>query len=222
MKSNFKNNKLDANKKVDQKSPHPFLLALILTGILATEAYPNLNETAIAAVKVFQSPQRETKDKIISKTNKFANILKSITETKYYTNTEISQSCLQTNKYYILDVKQVSINKNANDVEKFNKSIYEETEKIANQSKKIPNYIVETVRQDLASQISIAPETIKVLKATQETWPDTCLGLAKNDELCGLRLVEGWRLVLSNCKGKWVYRTDNLGQLIRVESKKKK
>ncbi|MCL2933788.1 MAG: hypothetical protein MGG11_16530 [Trichodesmium sp. MAG_R03] len=220
MKSNSKDNELNANKKVAQKSPHPFLLALILTGILATEVYPNLNETAIAAVKVFQSPQLETKEKITSKTNKFANLLKSVTETTSDANTEISQSCFLTNKYYILDVKQVHINEDFNDVEKFNKPISEEPEKIANQSEKIPNDTVEAVRQDLASQIGIAPEKIKVIKVTQETWPNTCLGLAKNDELCGLRLVEGWRLVLSNGKGKWVYRTDNLGKLMRVESKK--
>ena len=91
MKYNYKNYRLDADKKLYQKSPHPFLLALILTGILAAEAYPNLTETAIAAVKVFQYPQLETKGKIISKANNYSNLFNSVTQTKSDANTEISQ-----------------------------------------------------------------------------------------------------------------------------------
>ncbi len=221
MKSNSKNYQLDGNERVDRKSPHPFLLALILTGILAAEAYPNLTETAIAAVKVLQSPQVETNGKITSKADKFANLLKSATETKIESQTEKSQSFLLSNKSlnHILAVKQTSINNNFDDVKKLSKPIADEAEKLANQAKKIPNNIVDAVRQDLGSQIGIAPETIKVSEVSQETWPNTCLGLPKNDEFCGQRLVEGWRLVLSNGKDRWVYRTDNSGKLMRVESK---
>lgn len=211
MKSNSKNHELDGNKKVYQKSPHPFLLAIILTGILATLRYPNLTETAIAAVKVFQYPQQETKEKTTSKANKFANLLKSVTETQPDASTEIYPSFFLTNEYQILGVKPVPINEN--DRKKSNKRISEEQEKILNN-------IIEAVRQNLASQIGIAPEKIKLTEVTQESWPNTCLGLQKNDELCGLRLVEGWRLVFSNGQEKWIYRTDNFGKLMRMESKK--
>ncbi|MGD1717221.1 hypothetical protein [Dapis sp. BLCC M172] len=222
MKSNSKNYELNGNERVKQKSPHPFLLALILTGILAAEAYPNLTETAIAAVKVLQSPQVETNGKITSKADKFANLLKSATETKVESQTEISQPFFLTNKSlnHILAVKQNSINKDFDHVKQFSKPIPDEAEKFANQTEKIPNNIVDAVRQDLGNQIGIAPETIKVNEVSQETWPNTCLGLPKNDELCGQILVEGWRLVLSDGKQEWVYRTDNGGKLMRVEPKK--
>ncbi|MEM1168544.1 MAG: hypothetical protein AAGJ08_05540 [Cyanobacteria bacterium P01_H01_bin.35] len=222
MKSNSKNYELNGNERVKQKSPHPFLLALILTGILAAEAYPNLTETAIAAVKVLKSPQVETNGKITSKADKFANLLKSATETKVESQTEISEPFFLTNKSlnHILAVKQNSMNKNFDDVKKFSKAIPDEVEKFANQTEKIPNEIVNAVRKDLSSQIGIAPETIKVNEVSQETWPNTCLGLPKNDELCGQRLVEGWRLVLSDGEHEWVYRTDNGGKLMRVEPKK--
>ncbi len=224
MKSNSKNYEPDANKRVDKKSPQPFLLALILTSILAAEAYPNLTETAIAAVKVLQSPQLETNAKIHSKADKFANIFKSATETKVDSMTEISQPFFLTNKSFnqILVANQTSINENFDDVKKLSKPIPDEAEKLADRGKKIPNNIVDAVRQDLGNQIGIAPEKIKVSEVSQETWPNTCLGLPKNDELCGQRLVEGWRLVLSNGKDKWVYRTDNRGKLMRVEPKKSK
>ncbi|NEQ38378.1 MAG: hypothetical protein F6K40_19750 [Okeania sp. SIO3I5] len=222
MKSNSKNYESDGNERVDRKSPHPFLLALILTGILTAEAYPNLTETAIAAVKVLKYPQVQTNGKITSKADKFANLLKFATDTQVESQIKISEPFFLSNKSlnHMLTVQQTSINENFDDVKKFNKPITEEPEKLTNQSEKIPNDIVDAVCQNLASQIGIAPEKIKVSEVTQETWPNTCLGLPKNDELCGLRLVEGWRLVLSNGKEKWVYRTDNLGKLMRVEPKK--
>ncbi len=157
------------------------------------------------------SPTRD-KGKTTSKANKFANLLKSVTETQPDASTEIYPSFFLTNEYQILGVKPVPINEN--DGKKSNKRISEEPEKI-------PNNIIEAVRQNLASQIGIAPEKIKLTEVTQESWPNTCLGLQKNDELCGLRLVEGWRLVFSNGQEKWIYRTDNFGKLMRMESKNK-
>ncbi len=171
---------------------------------------------------MLQSPQVETNGKITSKADKFANLLKSAKEAKIESQTEISQPFFLSNKSlnHILAVKQTSINENFDHVKKFSKPIPDEVEKLSNQTEKIPNDIVEVVRQDLASQIGIATEKIKVSEVSQETWPNTCLGLPKNDELCGQRLVEGWRLVLSDGEGKWVYRTDNGGKLMRVEPKK--
>ncbi|NER08700.1 MAG: hypothetical protein F6K17_42325 [Okeania sp. SIO3C4] len=65
------------------------------------------------------------------------------------------------------------------------------------------------------------PENIKVTQVSQETWPNTCLGLANSDELCGQRLVEGWYIILSDGNDTWSYRTDNKGKSIRVEGKNK-
>ncbi|MEB3339562.1 hypothetical protein [Okeania sp.] len=187
MKSNSKNNEPDGNEQVPQKSPHPFLLSLILTGILAAEAYPNLTETAIASVKVLQSSQVEITSQITTKTDRFVNI------------------------------EQTSVNGSFDNVKKLSKPIFNLAEKLTNQVKKIPHGIIEAVYQDLENRIGIVPETIKVNAVSQETWPNTCLGLAKNDELCGQRLVEGWRLILSNGKDQWIYRTDNRGKLMRLE-----
>ena len=216
MKTNYKN-----NEQVNQKSPHPFLLALILTGILAAEAYPNLTETAIAAVKVLHSPQLESKGKINSNANKFAAIIKNAAKTQVKSEKEISAPSLLGNKSIdqILGVSQNYINYNLDDLQKLGKNTAEKAEKLAEKTEEIPNNIVDAVRQDLGGKISISPEDIKVVKVSQETWPNTCLGLAKTDELCGQRLVEGWRIVLSNGNDMWIYRTDNRGNLMRVEPK---
>lgn len=221
MKTNYKNAEINANEQVNQKSPHPFLLALILTGILAAEAYPNLTETAIAAVKVLHSPQLESKGKINSTANKFAAIIKNATKTQVESEKEISDPSLLANKSIdqILGISQNHINYNLDDIKKMNKTTAETAEKFAEKSEEIPSNIIDAARQDLGDKISISPKEIKVVKFSQETWPNTCLGLAQTDELCGQRLVEGWRIVLSHGNDIWIYRTDNRGNLMRVEPK---
>ncbi|NEQ73609.1 MAG: hypothetical protein F6K23_11370 [Okeania sp. SIO2C9] len=221
MKLNSKNHKPNPNERVDKKSPHPFLLALILTGILAAEAYPNLTETAIAAVKVLQSQQLETNTKTHSTANKFANLIKSATETKIDYQTESSQPFFLKNKSInqILAVSKPSISQNFDGLKKISKPTLDKVEKIADNHEIIPNNIVDAVREDLSNQTGILPENIKVTQVSQETWPNTCLGLANSDELCGQRLVEGWYIILSDGNETWSYRTDNKGKLIRVEPK---
>ncbi|NEN90472.1 MAG: hypothetical protein F6K48_16775 [Okeania sp. SIO3H1] len=221
MKSNSKNYKPNPNERVDKKSPHPFLLALILTGILAAEAYPNLTETAIAAVKVLQSQQLETNSKINSTANKFANLIESATEIKIDDQTEIPQPFFLKNKSInqILAVSEPSIHQNFDGLKKISKPTLDQVEKIANSDEIIPNNIVDAVREDLSNQTGILPENIKVTQVSQKTWPNTCLGLANSNELCGQRLVEGWYIILSDGNYTWAYRTDNQGKLIRVEAK---
>ncbi|MGK7923591.1 MAG: hypothetical protein AB4080_26695 [Trichodesmium sp.] len=220
MKTKYKNTQINKNQKVNQKSPHPFLLALILTGILAAETYPNLTETAIAAVKVLHSSQLESKGKINSKADKFAEIIKNAAKTQVESEKEIYGPSLLGNKSIaqILGVSQNYINYNLDDLQKLSKTTTQNGEKLAEQMEEIPDNIVDAVRQDLGGKISISPEDIKVVKVSQETWPNTCLGLAKTDELCGQRLVEGWRIFLSNGNDIWIYRTDNRGNLMRIES----
>ncbi|NEP85496.1 MAG: hypothetical protein F6K18_00905 [Okeania sp. SIO2C2] len=221
MKLNSKNHKQNPNERVEHKSPHPFLLALILTGILAAEAYPNLTETAIAAVKELQSQQLETNTKINYTTNKFANLIEFATETNIDDQTEISQPFFLKNKSInqILAVSEPSMNQNFDDLKKISKPTLDKVEKIADRDEIIPNNIVDAVREDLSNQTGILPKNIKVTQVSQEIWPNTCLGLANSDELCGQRLVEGWYIILSDGNETWSYRTDNKGKSIRVEAK---
>lgn len=221
MKSISKNYDPNGNEPASKKSPHPFFLALILTGILAGEVYPNLTERAIAAVKVFQSPELKTNIKSNPTANKFALLLKSATDTKVEFNSNISKpySLANTAVARILTVSQTSVNEEIDGIKKLSKPTQYGSEKIAQNGEKLPNNIANAVRQDLARQIGISPENVEVTKASTETWPNTCLGLPKSDELCGEMLVLGWRIVLSHGSDTWVYRTDTKGKLIRAEGK---
>ncbi len=86
------------------------------------------------------------------------------------------------------------------------------------QNNSLPTEVFKAIVQQIADNNQVNPKEIEVSKATSKTWPDGCLGLAKADELCTQALVEGWQVKLSDGDRTWVYRTDNLGYNLRLES----
>ncbi|MDJ0718358.1 MAG: hypothetical protein QNJ54_29720 [Prochloraceae cyanobacterium] len=87
------------------------------------------------------------------------------------------------------------------------------------QDDRLPFAIVKAIREDLSEQTEITPQKIEVIEASRQTWSDGCLGLAKPNEFCTFALVEGWRVIVSDGTQNWVYRTDEQGNSIRLESK---
>ncbi|HAT12991.1 MAG TPA: hypothetical protein DCS91_04870, partial [Microcoleaceae bacterium UBA11344] len=72
---------------------------------------------------------------------------------------------------------------------------------------------------ELSRLTGIPPARLKVTASSRQSWPNTCLGLASSDELCGQMIVEGWRVVVSDGRHTWVYRTDARGKVFRLEKK---
>lgn len=64
----------------------------------------------------------------------------------------------------------------------------------------------------------LAPSTrpLKIIEATQQTWPDGCLGLSTPDMLCTMALVPGWQVIVTDGSQKWTYRTDEFGEIIKL------
>jgi len=88
-----------------------------------------------------------------------------------------------------------------------------------NPSNQLPATLAAAVRQDLSRQTGIAADKLKVTESKLQSWPNTCLGLAKADEICGQMIVEGWRVVVSDGRQTWVYRTNARGNVLRLEKK---
>lgn len=86
------------------------------------------------------------------------------------------------------------------------------------QSSKIPEKVVDSVRQEISKRDRTDASQLKVMEATPKSWPDGCLGLAKPDEICTQALVEGWRIVMSDKEKSWTYRTDATGRSLRLET----
>lgn len=96
--------------------------------------------------------------------------------------------------------------------------LFKTTNIMISQGKNEPTKVIDIVKQDLASLFEIPVNQIKVKDTIRQTWSDGCLGLAKPDELCTQALVEGWKIILYHQQTTWVYRTDNSGSNIRLES----
>jgi uncharacterized protein YcnI len=82
----------------------------------------------------------------------------------------------------------------------------------------VPRSVVNAVRRDLSRTNRILPSKLSVVTSSPQTWPDTCLGLSKPGEVCGQMLVDGWRVVMSDGRKNWSYRTDSTGSTVRLES----
>ena len=95
---------------------------------------------------------------------------------------------------------------------------YVEQAKSMSQTNPLPPAVANAVRQELSRRTNIPPDKFKVVKATPETWPDGCLGLAQPEEFCLQMLVSGWRVTLSHSNQTWVYRTDSQGRTLRLET----
>ena len=89
-----------------------------------------------------------------------------------------------------------------------------------NPPNQFPATLAAAVRQDLSRQTGIAADKLKVTESSRQSWPNTCLGIVKADEICGQMIVEGWRVVISDGRQTWVYRTNARGNVLRLEKKR--
>jgi hypothetical protein len=78
--------------------------------------------------------------------------------------------------------------------------------------------VIKSVRKELARFLGISQKKIKVISYTQQTWPDGCLGIAKPGEFCTQVITEGWKVVVNDGVKNWVYRTNNNGKVLRLET----
>lgn len=83
---------------------------------------------------------------------------------------------------------------------------------------RLPPRVANAVRQDLSRKTGIAPGQLRITQFSRQTWPDGCLGLPEPDQFCTQALVEGWRVVVTHQDQTWVYRTNDSGSLVKLET----
>ncbi|MEG4457758.1 hypothetical protein [Microcoleus sp. N9_A1] len=191
MMKRISKNKFQKNKNRDQKQPNPVILALVLTGILVWEMYPALRHTAAANAGALKSSlaQLERQQQQTAQQFSSAAVSQKISYSVLALNTLISEPG----------------------------NLAETTRQ--NPPNKLPATVAAAVRQNLSRQTGIAANKLKVTESSGQSWPNTCLGLSKADEICGQMIVEGWRVVVSDGRQTWVYRTNARGNILRLEKK---
>lgn len=191
MMKKISTNKFQKNKNRDQKQPNPVILALVLTGILVWEMYPALRHTAAANAGALKSSlsQLERQQQQTAQQFSSATVSPKISYSVFALNTLISEPG----------------------------NLAEATRQ--NPPKQLPATVAAAVRQELSDSTGIAADKLKVTESSGQSWPNTCLGLSKADEICGQMIVEGWRVVVSDGRQTWVYRTNARGNILRLEKK---
>jgi hypothetical protein len=190
MKRISENNSQDSQNQA-QKQPRPLVLALVLTGILALEMYPSLVDTAAANAGALKH---------------------SLTKLESQQQPSIKEF-LPTPVVENVSYWEVVGNNLTSEVDNLAQAAPQ------NPPNQLPASIVEAVRVDLSRQTGIAARGLRVTESTRQTWPNTCLGISTTNELCGQMIVKGWRVVVSDGRQIWVYRTDARGKVLRLEPK---
>jgi hypothetical protein len=179
------------NQNRGEKQPNPLILALVLTGILAWEIYPALIHTAAANAGALKQSlaQLENQDEQTAQQFPAVGDQKKISYSGLVLNSLISEPG----------------------------NLAEGTRQ--NPPNHLPATVAAALRQELSRSTGIAADKLKVTESSRQSWPNTCLGLAKSDEICGQMIVEGWRVVVSDGRQTWVYRTNARGNVLRLEKK---
>lgn len=86
------------------------------------------------------------------------------------------------------------------------------------QANALPLTVANSVKQDMVRRFQVPLASIKVQNFSAQAWPDGCLGLAKADEVCTQAIVNGWQVTATDGSQQYVYRTDNTGKNLRLES----
>lgn len=70
--------------------------------------------------------------------------------------------------------------------------------------------------EDLALHLEMDPDQIQVISYQEESWPDSCLGLAAADEMCLQVITPGYRVLLGANGLRFEYHTDQSGGNLRT------
>jgi hypothetical protein len=178
------------NPNRGEKQPNPLILALVLTGILAWEMYPALINTAAANAGALKHSLPQL-------------------ESQEQTVQQFPAAAVLKKTNYSGLVLNILTSEPGN--------LAEGTRQ--NPPNQLPATVAAAVRQELSRETGIAADKLKVTESSRQSWPNTCLGIAKSDEICGQMIVEGWRVVVSDGRQTWVYRTNARGNVLRLEKK---
>jgi hypothetical protein len=69
----------------------------------------------------------------------------------------------------------------------------------------------------IADQLGVNPGDVEVDDFSAETWPDTCLGLPDEGEICAQVETPGWRIMLGIHNKEYEVHSDQIGENLRVK-----
>lgn len=82
----------------------------------------------------------------------------------------------------------------------------------------LPDTVANAVLQDAAIRSDLPLQELRIVESQPHNWSDGCLELAPPDTFCTQTIVSGWRVTVKGGRYKFIYRTDEEGSLVKLES----
>ena len=95
-------------------------------------------------------------------------------------------------------------------------SLQQEQPELLTSENTLPPEVKSAVLNDAVKRTSKTVSALKIIEAKQQEWSDGCLGLG-TDEICTQAITPGWQIVVTDGLRNWTYRTDNVGDTVRLE-----
>lgn len=82
----------------------------------------------------------------------------------------------------------------------------------------LPDSVAKSVLQDASKRSSISTEKLRIIGSVRRDWSDGCLGLAQSGTMCTQQVIPGWQVKVVSGQKTLVYRTNNSGSIVKLES----
>lgn len=82
----------------------------------------------------------------------------------------------------------------------------------------LPGSVAKAVLQDASKRSNLPTEKLRIVDSVKRDWSDGCLELAKPGIMCIQQVVSGWRVKVVGGRQSLIYRTNNSGSVVKLES----
>ena len=88
---------------------------------------------------------------------------------------------------------------------------------IASEDSALPIEVQSAVIEAAAQQTSRTVAALKILSSQPKNWSNSCLGFTEPGKVCAQAITPGWQVVVTDGLRNWTYRTNDSGDIIKLE-----
>lgn len=85
-------------------------------------------------------------------------------------------------------------------------------------STKFPDAVGKAVLKEASQRTGLSTSDLRISETTKKEWSNGCLGLSSSDEVCTAAIVPGWQVTVTGGRRDLVYRTNESGSQVRLDS----
>jgi hypothetical protein len=78
--------------------------------------------------------------------------------------------------------------------------------------------VTNAVLREVSRLTNLPTSAFRIVESERQNWSNGCLGLSSPDIACTEAIVTGWRIVVANGQQRWVYRTNESGSVVKLDT----